>query len=446
MEKLEPGDGVAPAAPAPAARHLAAPWWAVLTLPFGLAVGVATVAVPFVMRERGLSMALIATVSSVAQLPHGIKFLWAPALDSGPRRRSWYLGSVVVTALALALAALVPPDPDVRVGPSSLLWIYTALLFVAQAAVGTSTAAVLALMAVTVPAARRGAASGWQTAGNLVGTSFGGSLATWMLVHLPPPVTAAALAALCLGCTLPALFIEETPLPRRRAGELLLELLREVGRTLRSREGWTGMLICLSPVGTGAMTNLFSALARDYSPDPASNEQLVIVVAGVLGGVVGAAGALPGGYLADRMPRRLAYVAFGAVTALCAVAMGLGPATPATFTAGCLAYQFANGLCYAAFYAFVFDLVGERRGVTTQIALYVSASNLAISYVTWIDGKASELVPGRGWPARTLMLGADAAATFVGIGILALVTLYARRSRASTPSTSSGSGSSHRTS
>jgi MFS family permease len=432
VEKLDPGDGGAVAGAPAAPRHLAAPWWAVLTLPFGLAVGVASVAVPFVLRERGLSMALIATVSSVAQLPHGIKFLWAPALDSGPRRRSWFLGSIGVTALALALAALVPPDPDVRIGPLALLWVYTALLFLAQAAVGTSTAAVLALMAVTVPEARRGAASGWQTAGNLVGTSFGGSLATWMLVHLPPPVTAAALAAMCLACTAPALFIEETPLPRRNAGELLLELLREVGQTLRSREGWTGMLLCLTPVGTGAMTNLFSGLARDYSPDAATNEHLVIVVVGTLGGVVSAAGALPGGYLADRMPRRLAYIVFGAVTAVSALAMAFARATPATFTAGSLAYQFANGLCYAAFYAFVFELVGKRRGVTTQIALYTSASNLAISYVTWLDGRASDLAPLRGWTGRSLMLGADAAATFVGIGILALVTLYTRRSRAST--------------
>ena len=41
------------------------------------------------------------------------------------------------------------------------------------------------------------------------------------------------------------------------------------------------------------------------------------------------------------------------IFALAAVGMMLGPATPTAFTVGCLAYSFANGLCYAAFYAFI---------------------------------------------------------------------------------------------
>jgi len=89
-------------------------------------------------------------------------------------------------------------------------------------------------------------------------------------------------------------------------------------------------------------------------------EHLVVVVAGVLGGVVNMAGALMGGVLADRMNRRLAYAACGALSAVCAVAMVLAPATPGAFTIGCLAYQLANGLCYAVFYAFVLELVGQR--------------------------------------------------------------------------------------
>jgi hypothetical protein len=134
------------------------------------------------------------------------------------------------------------------------------------------------------------------------------------------------------------------------------------------------------------------------------------------------------------MNRRFAYVLFGGLTALCAIGMMLGPASPTAFTIGCLAYQVANGLCYAAFYAFVFDLIGRSDGVTTQLALYVGGGNLAVSYVTWFDGwgydRAKALLPARAWAARAGMLGTDALATFLGIAMLSAMMVYVRRARA----------------
>src|SRR5271154_329972 len=185
--------------------------WAVLTLPFGLAVGFATVVVPFVLRAHGLDMTTIATVSLVVQLPHVIKLLWSPALDAGQPRRSWYFGSVALAALCLSLAALIPPNGVLRVGPTAvaLVWIYASILSVAQAAVATSGSAVLTLMALTVPDARRGAASGWQTAGNLVGTATGGALIVWMLAHTSTITTAIALGATCALAASPAAWLDD---------------------------------------------------------------------------------------------------------------------------------------------------------------------------------------------------------------------------------------------
>lgn len=418
----------------PRRRYLAPPFWAILTLPFGLAVGFAQIAVPFVLRARGVDMTLIATVSNVSQLPHVLKPFWSPALDSGPRRRSWYLVMIAITAAALAVTALIPPTTEQHVGPVSMLWIYTGVLFVAQAAVATSASAMLALMAVTLPDAVRGRASGWQTAGNLAGTSVGGALVAWMIAHVSTRTTAVVLAAICAACTVPAFFVHEEPLQRRKAWRLIVDLLRSIWHTLRSREGWTGMLICLSPVGTGALTGLFSALAKDYAPDEAGVEHLVVVVTGVLSGLLNAAGSLFGGYLADRMNRRFAYVLFGGVTALSAVAMVLAPATPAAFTVGCLAYTFANGLCYSAFYAFLLEMLGQKDGVTTQLALYVGASNMAITYVTWFDGAsydwAKKLAPDSAWAPRAGMLGMDALMSFAGIAMLVAMLAYVRRAKA----------------
>jgi MFS transporter, PAT family, beta-lactamase induction signal transducer AmpG len=420
-----------------APRSLAPPFWGLLMLPFGLTVGFATVAVPFVLRARGLPMTLIATVSQAASLPHVIKPFWSPLLDSGPRRRTWFFVSIALTALGLAATALIPPSLVEHVGPVPMLWVYTAALFVAQAAVATSGSAVLAMMALTVPDARRGAASGWQTAGNLAGTAVGGALIAWMVARFAPSTTAITLAAICALSALPAAFVREDPPPRRSAVRLIGDLFSEMWRTLRSPEGWTGMVICLSPVGAGALTNLFSALARDYAPSDAAAEHLVIVVAGLLGGVVNIVGALVGGVLADRMNRRLAYALGGGLSGICAIAMLLAPASPLAFTIGCLAYQLVNGLCYAVFYSFVLELVGKRDGattVTTQLALYIGASNLAASYVTWLDGfgydRAKALFPGAVSAGRIGMLAMDALATFAGLGVLGVMTVYVRRSSA----------------
>jgi MFS family permease len=407
------------------------PWWGLLTLPFGLATGYAGVTVPFLLRSRGVSMTLVATVTQIAILPHVVKLLWSPVLDSGPPRRNWFFGAVFVTAACLAAAGFLTPSTTEYVGPVATIWIYTAILFVAQAAVATSSTAVLAMMAVTVPEARRGATSGWQTAGNLGGAAAGGALLVWMNDHARASVTGITIALMCAASAAPAFFVHEEPLPRRSLARLAVELAKDVAAALRERNGWTGLLLCMSPVGAGALTGLFGALARDYTSSQAEAEHLVVVVTGLLGGVVNAGGAVVGGYLADRMNRRLAYVACGAATALCAVGMMLVPATPASFAVGCLAYQLTNGMSYAAFYAFVLDLIGARQGVTTKLALFAGAGNLAAMYVTWFDGWAYDAararLPSLASAGASGMLGADALATFVGIGALGAMLVLLRR-------------------
>src|ERR1700677_2920880 len=173
--------------------------WAVLVLPFGLAVGYATVAVPYVLRLRGLDMRVIAGIASISNLPHAWKILWAPLLDAGWKRKSWFVAMIALTAGLLALTALIPPEGDRHLGPFTLLALYTAVLTLAQATVATSSSAVLALMAVTVPQHDMARASGWQPAGNLAGTSAGGAVVTWMLGHTSPVATALVLAITCLA-------------------------------------------------------------------------------------------------------------------------------------------------------------------------------------------------------------------------------------------------------
>jgi MFS transporter, PAT family, beta-lactamase induction signal transducer AmpG len=440
--------GAAPNAAATRGVHPSV--WLVLVLPFGIAVGFLQVAMPYVLRLRGIDMAVIGAISALANNPHNFKVLWAPLLDSSWSRKKWYVASVALTALFLGITCLVPPDDARRAGPISLLTLYEIALTLAQTAAATSTVAVLGIMAGAVPEEEKGRAAGWQTAGNLAGTSIGGAAVVWLLAHTSHVTSAVVLATVCLACAIPATLVHEpastdgrsdstnapgataTLLARfGRAVRPVWDFLVDLWNTLISRAGWTGMLICLSPVGTGAMVNLFSALALDYSDDPATRENMVIYATGVLSGVVAAAGALAGGYIADKMNRRLAYVVFGIATSLSAIAMILGPPSPTTFTVGSLAYAFANGICYTAFYAFVFELVGKGKGAATKLALFVCAANVAITYVTWLDGKSydwgKELWAPHAWAGRAGMLGMDAASTFVGTAVLGVMLLVVRK-------------------
>jgi predicted MFS family arabinose efflux permease len=170
------------------------------------------------------------------------------------------------------------------------------------------------------------------------------------------------------------------------------------------------------------------------APDFGASARTVGIVNGIGGGIAGAAGSLVGGYLADRMNRRFAYAIAGGVTALAALAMLLAPLTPTTYAWGTLAYTFANGIAFATWAGMVLELIGHTAATTTKYALFNASSNLAISYVTWVDGWAAsasifpeELRGSRG------SLAMDVVLTLAGIAILLAMVAVLRRRGAPAP-------------
>jgi MFS family permease len=391
-------------------------------LPFGAAVGYVSIAAPFWLEAQGVSLAAIGTVVGIANSPHAFKFLWAPLVDLGGHRKRWYVATTVLTALALAVLAFFPD-------PGHHLVAYTALAAVAQVAGTTSAAAADGLMALTTRDQDKGKAGGFRMAGNVGFTGVLGALAlTVARLSRSVPVAGLVLAGVTLLALLPVLRIHEVAVVAtgagrgwlRDAGARLGEVLVDVWRTLASRHGWTGLVICAVPVGAGALTNLFTAMAGEYG----AGEDLVAMVNGLGGGLVGALGALVGGALADRMNRRLAYALAGALTAGTALAMLAAPLTPATYTWGVLAYSFANGVAFATLAAFILELCGQGAGAATKYTAYIAVANLASSYVTTLDGWGSQL-PGLGVRGTIL---ADIALTVAGIVVLlAMVAVTGRR-------------------
>jgi MFS family permease len=400
----------------------------VLDLPFGAAVGYLSIAVPFWLEQKGLDLDAIALLSATAFAPHALKILWVPLLDIGAYRKVWYLAMAVATA-ALLIAISVLPDP------AGNLPLYTILLTALQATATTGHAANNTLMATTTRPEDKGRVGGFGMASNVGGTGLLGAVGLLVATHVSPRAAGLVLAGVTLASAALALRIVEVRHVDEavaKAGNLaralglhLLSMLKDLWRTLTSREGFTGLLICLAPVGCQALSNLFSGLAAGYR----ASAEVVGMVNGVGGGIVGALGSLLGGYLADRMNRRVAYAMSGGLTAIAAVAMALAPMTPLTYAWGALAYLFAGGIAFATWAGMVLEMVELSPAAATKYALFNASANLAISYVTALDGvggqwasRALGMAPARG------ALYTDALLTLGGITFL-VVLLVVTRSR-----------------
>ena len=184
---------------------------------------------------------------------------------------------------------------------------------------------------------------------------------------------------------------------------------RDLWSVAKSRTGALALLICFLPIGTGAASGLWSAVADDWH----ASADTVALVTGVASGIVSAAGCFIGGWLCDRMGRKSAYALFGALLALCAVAMAAAPRTETMFIVFTTVYSLIAGLTYAGFSALVLETIG-RGAAATKYNLFASLSNMPIAYMIVVDGWAHTRWGSGG------MLYAEAA-----IGVLALCAFAA---------------------
>jgi MFS transporter, PAT family, beta-lactamase induction signal transducer AmpG len=249
--------------------------------------------------------------------------------------------------------------------------------------------------------------------------------------------------------------VEPARTERRTPKEVFGGTLRDVGAVLFSKTGLTGILLCLSPVGTAALINYFNAIGVDYvrpevatvTADPMSIEvagrmllvdlgeaktivegilteeaiservsDVLVFTTGPFGIVLTAIGAFVGGWLCDRTNRRAMYLLSGALTAMCGIVMALSPRQEMTLIVGALVYQLITGFCYAAFTATVLETIGKAgKAASTQYTLFVAAGNGAITWVGLVDTRFAESYGVEG------VVAADAILNLAGVIVLTVV-------------------------
>ena len=205
-------------------------------------------------------------------------------------------------------------------------------------------------------------------------------------------------------------------------GETIGHRLRLMGKDLldllRTPLGLLTTIFVTSPIGAGAMNNLWSAVAPDWHADA----NTVALITGIMNGALSAVGCVVGGWAADRVGRWWSYFGSGILLALVAIALAVVARTTTSFAVGVLLYAFFGGVAYAAFSAMVLFAIG-RGAASTKYALLSSFGNIPVIYMTTFDGWAHD----RYGSAGMLWMEAFAGIVCVVLGLVAVVWLRRRR-------------------
>jgi PAT family beta-lactamase induction signal transducer AmpG len=398
-------------------RHVH-PWiFMILILPFGVIDGYLQTTLGYLLSQQHVPVSATAGLITLGFLPHTWKFFWAPIADTTLSRKTWYAIGAVLTSAGILVMGLLPTT-------AAGLKLLGIAAFVANLAVTFLGMSVESLMAYATPEDEKGRAGGWFQAGNLGGTGVGGGLGLILAQRLAAPwMAGAVLAAACLLCLVALAFVPDSSAGGRHPSlaKSLAEVVRDVWKVARARLGAIALILCFLPIGSGAASGLWAAVAGDWH----ASANTVALATGVITGLVSAVGCLSGGWISDRMNRKGAYVLYGVLQALCAAGMALAPRNELNFIVFTILYAFITGLTYAGFTAFVLEAMG-LGAAATKYNLFASLSNIPIAYMTTIDGKAHDR-----WGSAGLLY---AECVFCALGLLVfaiVLALWRQRGRAS---------------
>ncbi len=227
-----------------------------LVLPYGISSGFVSITLPFVLVRAGFSVALAASIVAVGVSAN----LWrgGPVADLTLTAHRWYFIGLGTAAITLLILGLIPFQQN------AIPFLMT-VVFVSQVAGTLIVLPVGGLMAHTVGEDAKGRAAGWYQAGNLGGNGVGGGAGVWLASHFSKEVADGTLAVAMLASAAAIYFASDV---RIVATEGVRDRMRLLWRDLFSMVRttiplFTIVLVC-SPIGAGAMNNLWSAVAPDW--------------------------------------------------------------------------------------------------------------------------------------------------------------------------------------
>jgi MFS family permease len=376
-----------------------------LIMPMGISQGFVTVTLPFLLTKSGFPVALTAGIVAIGLSANLWRFAWGPVVDLSLSLHKWYWLSLLACIASVLLLCFIP----FTVKSATLLSI---TVFVSQVAGTITLLPINGLMAKRIRENKKGAASGWYQAGSLAGTGIGGGAGLWLAIHYNLILAGIALCAASIFFAMVMLLTQDIPyLKEKTIAHEVKGMSRDILAMIKSPVALFAMVLIIMPIGTGAMANIWSAVAEDWKTDA----DTVVLVTGLLCGGVSAVGCIAGGFIADRWGVWNAYLGIGVICALVTFLIALLPYRPAIYISGVLVYGFCTGLIYAAYTAVILFVIGKKH-TATKFSLMSSLGNLPVVYMTTFNGWTHDKFGSR------YMLTAEAIAgiIFVIISFVAL--------------------------
>ena len=373
-----------------------------LIMPMGISQGFVTVALPFLLTQQGFPVALTAGIVAIGLSANLWRFAWGPLIDLSLSLQKWYWLSFMACIASLLALCFIP----FTVKGAGLLSV---VVFISQVSATVTLLPINGFIAKRVKESKKGEASGWYQGGSLAGTGIGGGAGLWLATHYSVGLSGIALCILSVLFALVMFLIKDIPYLKEKT---IVNELKGMGRDVLSMiklpVALYAMVLVLMPIGTGAMANLWSAVAKDWKADA----DMVALVTGLVCGGVSAIGCIAGGFIADRWGVWNAYLGNGIVCAVTTILIAVLPYNPVIYIFGVLVYGFCTGLIYAAFTAVIFFVIGKKH-VATKFSLLSSLGNVPVVYMTAINGWTHDKFGSRYMLTTEAVVGIASAVIFI---------------------------------
>jgi PAT family beta-lactamase induction signal transducer AmpG len=405
----------------------------------GIPLGFTATAIATQMRRQGLGPVAIGAFVGSLYLPWAFKWVAGPFVDTFTsdrhgRRRLWIL--LTQLGMSATLLAAMPVNVATEIA------LLTAIILLHNAFSATQDVAIDALAIGVLPEHERGIANGYMFAGASVGQAIGGSGVLFLAAVVPFTSTYVFVAASILLVTaFVVLGMKEPPGPARapREGSKLAAVNRDLARFVReawraftsSRAALVGVLASVLPWGAYALS---LALQSNLAVELGMSDDEIAVL-NLWSTVIFAVFCVAGGWVSDRIGRRLSLALFAGLTVVPTLALAWTmldaqwimpidvkaanrPEPPAmllwTFWAATLAFNIFQGLYYGVRSALFMD-VTTPSVAATQFTAYMAMANLATTYTAWWQGLSIERW---GYPVT---LAIDSAAGLIVLLLLPLM-------------------------
>jgi MFS transporter, PAT family, beta-lactamase induction signal transducer AmpG len=359
----------------PEQRRLPPVWVMGLTnATFGLTGGFVAVSVPEMLASQGIAAGHVATAAAVILSPGFWGFFFSPILDLRLSRRTYALITGALTALAVGFT-LSYHSSVVMVQVVMTIGFFTAMMY--QGAVG-------GWMGALIEKGDDSKLGIWFTISNLSAGGVMMVLASELNIRCAPLLRGLIVGVVVLSPMLLFLAIPSPPASEHQARETFARFWREAALLVRRREIVIALVLFGFPCASFALTNVLGGAGRDFG----ASDHLIGIFAGFGGIAAGIAGSFLLHPLAKFFRLRPLYLGVGVVGASFTLSLLLLPHVPWAFGVAISGENFFQALAFSVSNAIVFEVIGpDNPFAATIFTLLISASNLPITYMQYLDGR-----------------------------------------------------------